>query len=73
MLSENIDYLLMMQNTMILANCNPCEAFVMVMTENEHDKNKNQNNIAEWNKENYFNISYWSIIFSFFFFFFFFG
>ena len=47
MLNENIDYLLMMQNTMILANCNPCEAFVMVMTENEHDENKNRNNIAE--------------------------
>ena len=47
MLNENIDYMLMMQNTMILANCNPCEAFVMVMTENEHNENKNRNNIAE--------------------------
>ena len=47
MLNENIDYMLMMQNTMILANCNPCEAFVMVMTKNEHDENKNRNNIAE--------------------------
>lgn len=45
MLNENNDYMMMMQNTMILANCNPCEAFVTVMTENEHDENKNQNNI----------------------------
>ena len=41
MLSENIDYMLMMQNIMILENSNPCEAFVMVMTNNEHDENKN--------------------------------
>ena len=47
MLNENIDCMLMMQNTMIFPNCNPCEAFVMVMTENEHDENKNRNNIAE--------------------------
>ena len=48
MLNENIYCMLMMQNTMIFPNCNPCEAFVMVMTENEHDENKNRNNnIAE--------------------------
>ena len=41
MLSENIDYMLMMQNIMILENSNPCEAFVMVMTNNENDENKN--------------------------------
>lgn len=33
MLNENIDYMLMIQNIMILENSNPCEAFVMVMTE----------------------------------------
>ena len=41
MLSENIDCMLMMQNIVILENGNPCEAFVMVMTNNEHDENKN--------------------------------